>query len=449
METLAADLKHALRMLRQSPGFTATAVSALALGIGANTAIFSVVNTVLLKPLPYPQADRVVQLLVRNPQGNAPVASVPIYNVWRAQSRVLEDVTAYDFGGPGLNLTGGDHPEQVKGIRVSYEYFHLLGVPLTQGRPFTAEEDRPRGPQVAIVSFGLWQRRFGGSPDLVGKPLLLGGEPYTVIGIIGPDFAPDPEADIWLPFQADPNSTNGAYFFRAAARLKPGVTLDQAKAALDVAAVEFKRKFPNAMGAKNSFTAEPLAETMVKNIRPTLFILLGAVGFVLLIACANVANLLLARAGSRAREIAIRSAIGAGRARIVRQLLTESVLLAGIGGVIGLLIGVAGVRALLAVNPGNIPRIGTDGASVALDWRVLGFTLLLSLLTGVIFGVMPALSASRADLNSALKDGATRRRHGPAKQCPQPVGGSRDGARNHIAGRRRPFDSNALWRCTA
>ena len=408
MDALLADLKHSLRMLRQNIGFTTTAVSALALGIGCNTAIFSVVNTVLLKPLPYPEPDRVVQLMVHNPQGNAPIASVPIYNIWREQSRVLDDVTAYDFGGPGLNLTGGDRPEQVKGIRASYEYFHLLGVPVVRGRAFTKDEDLPRGPRVAVISHGLWQRRFGGSPDLVGKPILLGGEPYTVIGILGPDFAPDPPADVWLPFQADPNSTNNAFYFRAAARLKPGISLDQAKTALDVAAGEFRRKFPRGLGPKATFTAEPMADTIVRNIRPTLFILLGAVGFVLLIACTNVANLLLARAGSRAREIAIRAAIGAGRARIVRQLLTESVLLSAIGGLFGLVIGVIGVRALLAVNPGNIPRIGTDGTGVAVDWRVLGFTILLSLVTGILFGVVPALHASRADLNSTLKAGGAR-----------------------------------------
>ena len=408
METLLADLKHALRMLRRSPGFTITAVSALALGIGANTAIFSVVNTVLLKPLPYPQPDRVVQLMLRSPQGSGAIASVPIYNTWRAQDRVLEDVTAYDLGGPGLNLSGGDRPEQVKGVRVSREYFHLFGVPMIKGRAFTADEDVPRGPRVAVISFGLWRRRFGANPGLVGSPIVLGGEPYTVIGVTGPDFVPDPEADIWLPFQADPNSTNNAFFFRAAARLKPGVTIGQAKAALNVAAVEFKRKFPNSMGPQGSFTAEPMAETIVRNIRPTLYILLGAVGFVLLIACANVANLLLARAGGRAREMAIRSAIGAGRARIVRQLLTESVLLSVIGGVVGLAIGAVGVRALLAINPGNIPRIGEDGAAVTLDWRVLAFTALLSLLTGVVFGLLPALHSSRADLNATLKEGGAR-----------------------------------------
>ena len=365
-------------------------------------------NTVLLKPLPYPDADRVVQLMLHNPQGNAPIASVPIYNMWRAQDRVLDDVTAYDLGGPGINLTGGDRPEQVKGMRVSYEYFHLFGVPVARGRTFTREEDLPRGPHVAVISFGLWQRRFGANPELVGKPILLGGEPYIVIGVLGPDFAPDPAQDVWLPFQADPNSTNNAFYFRGAARLKPGVTLDQAKAALQVAAAEFKRKFPNSLGPNGTFTAEPLQETIVRNIRPTLFILLGAVAFVLLIACANVANLLLARAGSRAREMAIRAAIGAGRGRIVRQLLTESVLLAVIGGALGLVLGVIGVRALLAVNPGNIPRIGMEGSAVTLDWRVLGFTILVALGTGILFGLVPAIHASHADLNSTLKQGGAR-----------------------------------------
>jgi putative ABC transport system permease protein len=408
MDTLIADLKHSLRMLRRSPGFTLTAVSALALGIGANTAIFSVVDTVLLKPLPYPEPGRVVQLMLRSPRGSGAIASVPIYNTWHAQDRVLADVTAYDMGGPGLNLSGGDRPEQVRGVRVSREYFQLFGVPMMKGRSFTAEEDLPRGPRVAVIGYGLWQRRYGGNPSMVGNSIQLGGEPFTVVGIIGPDFAPDPPADIWLPFQADPNSTNGAFYFRAAARLKPGVTLDQAKAALDLAAVEHKRKFPNALGPQGSFTAEPMAETIVRNIRPTLYILLGAVGFVLLIACANVANLLLARAGGRAREMAIRAAIGAGRARIVRQLLTESVVLAFVGGVVGLVVGAAGVRALLAINPGNIPRIGEDGGAVTLDWRVLAFTALLSLLTGVVFGLVPALHASRADLNATLKESGVR-----------------------------------------
>jgi putative ABC transport system permease protein len=408
MGTLAFDLKYALRMFRQSPGFIAAAVSALALGIGANTAIFSVVNTVLLKPLAFPEPDRIVALMTSGPQGNFAVASVPKYNTWRRQTQVLEDVSAYDQGGPGLNLSGGDRPEQVQGIHVSCEFFHLFGAQAALGRTFTRAEDRPGGANVVVLSNGLWQRRFGGDPAITGKAIVLGGELYSVIGVLAPNFAFDPPADIYLPFQADPNSTNQGHYFRAAARLKPGVSLSAAQAALHLAGEAFKRTYPNAMDPKSSFTAQPLQQLMVRNVRTALLVLLGAVACVLLIACANVANLLLARATSRSREIAIRAAIGAGRSRIVRQLLTESLLLALVGGLLGLAIGAGGVRALLAVNPGNIPRIGPEGAAVTLDWTVLAFTLALSLVTGVLFGLVPALHASRADLNSTLKEAGTR-----------------------------------------
>jgi len=408
METLIADIKQAFRMFRQSPGFTATAVSALALGIGANTAIFSVINTVLLMPLPFPAPDRIVVLMNTSPQGSGPGASVPKYNLWRRQTNVLEDIAAYDTGGPGLNLSGGDRPEQLKGIHVSYEFFHLFGATPILGRTFTADEDRPRGGHFIVLSNGLWQRRFGSDPAIVGKTLALGGEPYTVIGVLGPDFAFDPPADLYLPFQADPNSTNQGHYFQSAARLKPGVSLGSAKAALNLAGEEFKRRYPTVIGPRNSFTVEPMQQLMVRNVRTALYVLLGAVAFVLLIACANVANLLLARASSRSREIAIRSAIGAGRGRIVRQLLTESLLLSVTGGIAGLAIGVLGVRALLTINPGDIPRIGPEGGAVTLDWRILCFTLLLSLITGILFGLVPALHASRVDLNSTLKETGAR-----------------------------------------
>jgi predicted permease len=408
MDTMLKDLKHALRMLRQSPGFTVTAISALALGIGANTAIFSVVNTVLLKPLPYPQPDRIVQLMNATPDGNFAGASVPKYNIWRAQKQVLEDVAAYDAGGPGINMSGGDRPEQLKGIHVSNEFFHLFGAQLTLGRTFTVAEDRPRGGNVVVLSNGLWQRRFGADPNITGKGVTLGGEAYTIIGVLTPGFSYDPPADIYLPFQADPNSVQQAHFFGAAGRLKPGISLGAAQAALKLAAEEFRRKFPNSIGPRQSFTVQPLQETIVRDVRTALFILLGAVGFVLLIACANVANLLLVRATGRAREMAIRAAIGAGRGRIIRQLLTESVLLSLIGGVFGVILGVAGVRALLALNPGNIPRIGENGAAVTLDWTVLAFSLGLALATGIIFGLFPALQASRSDLISTLKESGAR-----------------------------------------
>ena len=408
MNTFFSDLKHAFRTFRSSPGFTATAVAAIAIGIGANTAIFSVVDTVLLKPLPFPNADRIVTLMNTSPQGSGPAASVPKYNVWRRQTQALEDVAAYDTGGPGLNLSGGDRPEQIKGIHVSHEFFHLFGAQALIGRTFTPEEDRPRGGNVAVLSNGIWQRRFGSDASIVGRTIALGGELVTIIGVLDGKFVFDPMPDVYLPFQADPNSTNQGHYFRAAARLKPGVTLGAAKAAMDLAAQEFRRQFPNSIGPRNSFTVEPMQQLMVRDVKTALYILLGAVGCVLLIACANVASLLLARAASQSRDIAIRLAIGASRGRIIRELLTESVLLAITGGVAGLAIGALGVRALLALNPGNIPRIGENGSGVSLDWTVLGFTLLLSLATGVLFGLAPAIQASRADLNLALKEASSR-----------------------------------------
>jgi len=408
METLLQDLKHAFRLLRSAPSFSATAIIALALGIGANTAIFSVVNSVLLKPLPYPDADRIVVLMNSTRQGNFPGASVPKYNAWRSQTRALEDVAAYDVGGPGINIGGGERPEQAKGIHASYEFFRLFGVPVAIGRAFTREEDLPGGGKVVLISDALWHRRFGSDPNVIGKPISLGGESYTIIGVVGAAFDFNPTPELFLPFQADPNSTQQAHFFQAAARLKPGVTLEQARVALRLTADEFRAKFPGQLGPTNGFSAELMQETIVRNVRPALLILLGAVGCVLLIACANVANLLVARASVRSREIAIRSAIGAGRWRIIRQLLTESVLLSSAGGLLGLAIGVIGVRGLLALNPGNLPRIGADGAGVTIDWTVLAFTMGVSLLTGVLFGLFPAIHASRTDLTETIKDAGDR-----------------------------------------
>ncbi|HUA87652.1 MAG TPA: ABC transporter permease [Bryobacteraceae bacterium] len=408
IDDLMSDLKHAFRILFRSPGFTATAVSALALGIGANTAIFSVVNAVLLKPLPYPAPDRIVELVNTSPQGSYPGASPAKYAAWHARTDVLEDITAYDNRGPGVNITGGDQPEQVPGIHVSHEFFRLFGARLALGRAFSAEEDRPRGPNVVVISNGLWQRRFGSDPHIVGKAITLGRDPYTVIGVLAASFAFDPNADLYLPFQADPNSEQQDHYFSVAARLKPGVGVAAANAALASTAEAFRRKFPNNIGPKDGFGVEPMQEIMVRDVRTALFVLLGAVGFVLLIACTNIASLQLARAAARSREIAIRTAIGAGRWRIVRQLLTESIVLATLGGVLGLLLGIAGVRALLAINSGNLPRIGADGSGVTLDARVLVFTLLLSVLTGILFGLFPAIHASRTDLNSTLKESGSR-----------------------------------------
>jgi len=408
VDTLLKDLKQSLRTLRDSPGFAFAAIAALALGIGANTAIFSVVNTVLLKPLTYPDPDRIVELMNTGQQGSFAGASQVKFNIWRQQTRVFQDVAAYDYGGPGLNLTGGAYPEQVQGIRVSSDYFRLFGPQFVAGRAFTAEEDRPHGANVVVIGSGLWQRRYGSDPNMVGKSISIGGLPYTIVGIIGPSFVTEPPADIWLPFRIDPNSTDLAHYFVAAARLKPGVTMAMANAQLQIAANDFRRRFPSVMGPHDSFGVEPLQNFLISDVRSSLLILVGAVSFVLLIACANIANLLLARATGRKREIAIRAAIGAGRGRIIRQLLTESVTLAIAGGALGLLLGIIGVRALLAVNPGNIPRIGEHGEAVTLDWRVLAFTLAASLLSGILFGLIPALDASRADLSITLKESSGR-----------------------------------------
>jgi putative ABC transport system permease protein len=409
LEVLLKDMRYAGRILRRSPGFTATAIAALSLGIGANTAIFTVVNTVLLQPLAYPEPDRLVQLELSSPQGIENITSIPKFMVWREQTQAFQDVAAYDLGGPGVNLTGGDRPEQLKGVHVSAEFFRLFGARVVAGRTFSAEEDRPGGPRLAVIAGGLWRRRFGSDPKLVGKSIDLGGEPFTVAGILDPAFTSDPPADIYLPLKADPSSTDQAHYLHAAARLGPGVTLEQAKAAMKLAAEQYKRKFPAAqLGPQDSFTAEPLRDTVVGDVRKALLVLLGAVSFVLLIACANVANLLLARATIRRREIAIRAAIGAGRGRLIRQLLTESVLLSLAGGVLGLGLGYLGVRGLLAVNPGDIPRIGEQGSSIALDWRVLAFTLGVSMFTGILFGLIPAFSASRTDLNVTLKESSVR-----------------------------------------
>lgn len=406
MTDLWNDVKHALHLFIKSPGFTIAAVSALALGIGANTAIFTVVNAVLLKPLGYPDADRMMQILLTSPQGNGPGASIPKFQEWQRQTAIFKDVAAYDFAGPGFNITG-DRPELIHGIHVSEGYFRVFGAPMMLGRTFTQQEDSPNGGHVVVLSYGLWQRRFGGNPKAVGQTLSLGGEPYTIIGVLGRDFTTDPEADIWVPFQFEPNSTNQGHFFLGAAMLKPGVTVAQANAQMKLAYAEFRRRFPDA-DPKGGFAVQPLRDSIVRDARTSLLVLLGAVGLVLLIACANVANLLLVRATGRKREFAIRSALGASRARVVRQLLTESVLLAVTGGVLGLALGFLGVRWLLAISPAGLPRIGEDGAAVGVDWRVLGFTLALSCATGILFGLFPAFSVSRTDLNSTLKESSNR-----------------------------------------
>jgi putative ABC transport system permease protein len=407
MGDFLSDLRYSFRMLIGSPAFTVTAIAALALGIGANTAIFTVVNAVLLKPLTYPEPDRIVQFMNTFADGNAPVASPVNFNTWRAQTSVFQDVTAYDFGGPGFNLTGLV-PEQVHGIHASEAYFRLFGAPVVLGRTFTPQEDSPNGGHVVVIGYGFWQRKFGGNPNIIGTSVSLSNQPYTIVGVLGKSFVTDPQADIWVPFQIEPNSTNLGHYFLVSGRLKPGVSLAQANAQLKLTADQYRRLHPDDMGPKDGFGVQPLRDSIVAGARKSLFVLLGAVGFVLLIACANVANLLLVRATGRKREFAIRAAVGAGRARIVRQLLTESIVLSITGGVLGLILGYAGVRALLAVSPAGLPRVGENGAAVGLDWRIFLFTLAISLFTGILFGLFPAISASRVDLHTTLKESSNR-----------------------------------------
>jgi putative ABC transport system permease protein len=415
VEALVQDVRFGFRMLRKSPGFTLVAVLTLALGIGATTAIFTVVDRVLLQPLGYPDPDRIVFMMQTFPQGSSPIISVPKYEVMKEQTRVLEEFCVHDIGNLRVSLTGGDVPEQLRGMHVSADFFRLIGIQLVAGRTFTVDEDVPNGPHLAVIGNGLWRRRFGADPNMVGRSINLDNEPYTVIGVMTPTPSPDfSDVDLYLPIQLDPNTGNQGNYLLAGARLKPGVTIATASAAMKIAAEEYRRKFPNMMDPKQSFAVETTRNVMVSGVRESLLILLGAVGFVLLITCANVANLLLARASLRKREISIRVALGAGRGRIVRQVLTESMLLSLAGGALGLYLGYFGVRALLALNagdmarPGNIPRIGAHGAGISLDWRVLTFAIAISVLTGVLSGVIPALKASHTDLATTLNESGSR-----------------------------------------
>ncbi len=411
METLLADIRHSLRLLIKSPGFTTVAVLALALGIGANTAIFSVIDRVLLAPLPYPDSERMMQVHRKFPNGNGSSVSIPKFMAWR-KAQSFDSMAAYDFASVSLNLGTGDRPNPVNGMRATADFFRVFGVAPILGRTFSPEEDLPNAGKFTVLTYNLWQNRLGGDRDIVGKTITLSGERYEVLGVLPQNYQPDPPTDLYLPEQFDPNSTNQGHIYYVAGRLKPGASIQSAEAELKVIADQFRAAHPDTMDKSETVGVIPLRVAIGGDVRLALLILAGAVGFVLLIACANVANLLLARAAGRQREIAIRTAIGASRARIVRHLLTESMLLSLAGGIAGLVLGGIGVRALLALSPGNIPRINDPEHSLnglaLLDWRILLFLFAVSLLTGLLFGLFPAFRISHFDVNATLKEASGR-----------------------------------------
>jgi predicted permease len=408
MTTLWHDIGYAFRVLRKSPGFTFVAVLTLALGIGANTAIFTVVYAILLRPLPFPQPDCILQLAKSyKQQMDEAGLTAPELNRLRRYSEPFEHIAGYTE--VGYNLAAGNAAEHLRGMPVSAEYFRVLGVHPALGRDFLDEEDRGAGQRVAIVSYAVWMRRLQGDSAKIGQTILLNGEPFTLIGVMPGDFnpigdagTPDPGApDLWTPLALVAKTAGSGENISVLTRLKAGVTHAQLAAQMNAVTKDFRREFPNDVGAEVQLSFVPYQGMIGLNVRPYLYVLLGAIGFVLLIACANVANLLLARGGLRGREISVRMALGASRRRIFQQLLTESVLIALAGGALGLFVASMGLDSLLAIAPMDLPR----AENIHLDSTAFAFTFFVSLLTGAVFGLVPALKTASISVSEALKEG--------------------------------------------
>ena len=396
LEQLWHDVRYGLRGMGRNPGFTGVAVIALALGIGANSAIFTAVDAILLRPLGYRDPERLVVILNH---GTGPVSPAN-FVAWKAQSRSFDNMGAAEFWTP--DLTGSDRPEKLWALRVSDDILPLLGVPPALGRFFTPSEDQPGSQFEVVLGYTLWQRQFGGDKHVLGLRIQLDNHTYTVIGVMPPGFRFAPfwatRAELWAPLALGPRASNRGNSLRVFARLKPDVTLEQARAEFSSIKARLERQYP---GTNRDQRIVPLKERVVGEIRPALLTLLCAVGFVLLIACANVAHMLLARSAARSHEVAVRAALGAGRARLLRQFLAESLTLAMLGGAVGLLLAYWGVRAMVRFGPPGIPRLET----LSLDWRVAGLTLAVSLATGILFGLAPALRASGMNSAESLKEG--------------------------------------------
>jgi putative ABC transport system permease protein len=398
METIFKDVRYGIRSLAKHPAFTAIALITLALGIGANTAIFSVVNAVLLRPLPYDDPERIVWLWDTQPQLATTPTSLPDFLGWKEQNRSFEHLAA--FQGGNMFVDAGDGSTDTPVGLVTPELFSVFHVSPILGRTFTNEETLPGRFRVAVLSHSMWQNRLGSDPNVSGRTIQLNGAPYTIIGVMPAGFSYPDRAELWRPLPIDPAKLDpGPHYLNVVGRLKSGVTLAQAQADMSTIAARLSQQYKE-KNAGHGVKLESLTKVVVGDVGLALYVLLGAVGFVLLIACANLANLMLARVGARQKEIALRTALGASRLRIVRQLLTESIMLAVVGGAAGLLLAIWAVRWIVSLSADTIPRVH----EISVDPRVAGFTLLVSVLTGVLFGLAPAIQVSRPDLTDALKE---------------------------------------------